>query len=52
MLKINLKTLFDEHKAYEAYMKKLKVYWEAYIEFRYDSPSKIPSDNFNILEFN
>jgi hypothetical protein len=26
MLQIDLKTLFDEHKAYEAYKKKLKAY--------------------------
>jgi hypothetical protein len=38
MLQIDLKTQFDEHKAYETYKKKLKAYREAYIEFRYNSP--------------
>ncbi len=52
MLQIDLKTQFDEHKAYETYKKKLKAYREAYIEFRYNSPFETHQDNFNISDFN
>ncbi len=53
MLQIDLNTLFNEHKANEtSYKRKLKAYWETYIEFRYDSPSTTPEHNFNISNFN
>jgi hypothetical protein len=46
-------TLFNEHKVDEAsYRRKLKAYWEAYPEFRYDSPSTTLEDNFNTSDFN
>ncbi len=40
--------MFDEHKANETiFMRKLKVYWETYPKFKYDSPSKTLKDNLN-----
>jgi hypothetical protein len=40
--------LFDEQKANEANsIRRFKTYMEAYLEFKYDSPSVTPQDNFN-----
>jgi len=45
--------LFDQHKVDEASSKRrLKAYMEAYIEFKYDSPSTTHEDNFNASYFN
>jgi hypothetical protein len=45
--------LFDEHKGYEANSRRrLEVYMEACLKFKYESPFAIPKDNFNTLDFN
>jgi hypothetical protein len=53
MSKIDLQTLFNEHKAYEVSSKRrLKSHWEAYLKFKYESPSTTLEDNFNTSNFN
>lgn len=53
MLQIDLQTLFEKHQTYDAsYKKRLKSYKETYPKFKYDSPSTILEDSFNISNFN
>ncbi len=52
MFLTNLQTLFDGQKANETNSKRrLKAYREAYLEFKYESPSITLEDNFNTLGF-
>ncbi len=53
MFQIDSQTLFDEHKANEANSRtRLKTYMKTYPEFKHESPSVTPEDNFNTLDFN
>jgi hypothetical protein len=53
MFQIDLQTLFNEHKADEATSRRrLKAHREAYLKFKYESPSTTLEDNFNTSNFN